>query len=147
MRGTTCFSVAITIYDPGALWDIFGKLDGTSTAPQNKHIFYPYFNTCISHISRMWEVDSDWSKAPCDSTVYLIGYGYESHVALWTNPQNLLLTKVALSYEQKGHLPPAPREPGAPWEIKEPYKGGGNIYLFWNESKTIRNLCLVFCDD
>ena len=93
--------------------------------------------------SRFWLVQS----AMWLITVYLIGYGYESHVALWTNPQNLRLTKVALSYEQKGHLPPAPREPGAPWEIKEPYKGGGNIYLFWNESKTIRNLCLVFCDD
>ena len=53
--------------DRSALWDIFGKLNGTSTAPQNKQILnksrsksrskhfeilQPYFNTCISHISK-----------------------------------------------------------------------------------------------
>ena len=61
------FKFKFKFNDRSELWDILRKLDGTSTAPQNKQILnksrsksrskhfeilQPYFNTCISHISK-----------------------------------------------------------------------------------------------
>ena len=54
--------------------------------------------------------------------------------------------RVALSYGQKRHFP-GPRMSKGPHEKWKSHTRGEKMYFFWNESKTIWILRLVFCDD